>query len=290
MIISRASSPLLTPPVPMIGTSTARARSYTQRTAMGRIAGPETPPTRLARTGCPLSRSITMPGPRVLIAVRASAPAATTAWAMAIRSGVLAESLTVIGIEVAARTARVTAAAVSASRAKGRPNSAATLGHEMLTSIRSGAAALTCRATSAKPSTVSANTLAIRGTASGCRSARVWRRISTSASTPGLASPTALISPGPQSSTVGLGCPARGRGPHDFVVMPPAPQRATRAISAASVPRMPEASTSGLGKVRLQNETDGSVMWAPGRQGVGTIGAILHPFAPSVERERPRDA
>ena len=104
----------------MMGTSTAALISWTHRSAIGFSAAPEMPPVVLARIGAPDSASTSMPG-IVLMAVIPSAPASATARAIAAMSGTFGESFTMQGIDVAAFTARVTAAAVSAEEANISP-------------------------------------------------------------------------------------------------------------------------------------------------------------------------
>ncbi len=63
----------------MIGTSGSASRTIqTQRTAIGRIAGPDSPPKSPARAGRKVTGSMAIPG-SVLIMERPSAPAATHA-------------------------------------------------------------------------------------------------------------------------------------------------------------------------------------------------------------------
>src|SRR5690606_35604276 len=78
-----------------------------------------------------------------------------------------------------------------------------------------------------------------------CRlsSALSARSSSTAASAPGLASPTALMSPSPQSWMVGSGSPSRGAGPTDLAVSAPSVPCASR---APSLPHGLEARTSGF--------------------------------------------
>ena len=87
---SSASRPVRTPPMPMIGTSGSALRTcQMQRTATGRMAGPDRPPVTPASTGRMVSVSITIPS-RVLIIERPSAPAPTHARAivtMSVTSG-----------------------------------------------------------------------------------------------------------------------------------------------------------------------------------------------------------
>ena len=78
-------------------------------------------------------RSMAMPD-SVLMALMASAPAASMAWAMARTSATFGESLTISGRSVARRTAAVTAPAASRSTANWRPP-LPTLGQLMLSSM-----------------------------------------------------------------------------------------------------------------------------------------------------------
>ena len=107
------------PPAPTTGMPTAPASWYVSRTAIGRTAGPESPPVTLASAGRRRSRSITIPG-IVFITVRASAPAASAARPMAATSATSGLSLATTGKVVTARTARTTSAVSSASWANRR--------------------------------------------------------------------------------------------------------------------------------------------------------------------------
>jgi hypothetical protein len=62
----------------------------------------------LASTGLAVSTSMTMPGPRLLMAEMASAPASTTAWATSTMSSTFGESLTMSGMSVFCLMRRVT--------------------------------------------------------------------------------------------------------------------------------------------------------------------------------------
>ena len=90
---------------------TAFATCQTIRTATGKMAGPERPPVLFLRTGRRVLMSIRIPR-RVLISETASAPSASTAFAIATISVTLGLSLTISGLLVAPRTAFVTAAAI----------------------------------------------------------------------------------------------------------------------------------------------------------------------------------
>ena len=78
------------PPMPRIGTSgSAWCTCQTQRSATGRIAGPDRPPVTPPSTGRIVSGSMTSPS-RVLIIDSPSAPASATARAtltMSVTSG-----------------------------------------------------------------------------------------------------------------------------------------------------------------------------------------------------------
>ncbi len=162
------------------------------------------PPTRFEMIGARVSMSSTIPGPRVLIALIASAPALTTALAISAMFASFGESLTMIGISVHCLTRRVTCAATYGVAQKNCPNSCSTLGQEIFTSIKSGSAIVIFSATLPKSQTDSAKILAMTAIPFGL-SARLATRISSAvASTPGLDSPTALMSPAPQSAMAGL--------------------------------------------------------------------------------------
>ncbi len=75
---STASRQFETPPHPIIGISYWSAMSYTQRNATGFMHAPDKPPFVLARIGIWVSASMAM-ARRVLVAVRASAPASIAA-------------------------------------------------------------------------------------------------------------------------------------------------------------------------------------------------------------------
>jgi hypothetical protein len=94
----RASRPVRTPPQPMMGTSgSASLTAHTQRTAIGRIAGPDSPPESPARAGRNVTGSIAIPG-SVLIMERPSAPAATQARATETMSVTSGDSLAKTGM------------------------------------------------------------------------------------------------------------------------------------------------------------------------------------------------
>ena len=133
IISSSASRALVTPPIPMIGTSTAFATWLIIRTAIGNSAGPESPPVRLAIIGCRARKSSRIPV-SVLIIVTPAAPASTTARAISVISPTFGESFGYTGTLEASTTPRVTSAAITGSVPNSTPP-ALTFGHEMLSSI-----------------------------------------------------------------------------------------------------------------------------------------------------------
>ena len=82
---SSMSSAVMMPPIPMIGIRTAWRHSYTMRTAMGRMAGPLSPPTMFASFGRRVSMSIAI-ARKVLTSETASAPASAQARASSPRN------------------------------------------------------------------------------------------------------------------------------------------------------------------------------------------------------------
>ena len=126
--------------MPITGTLTALQTSFTFSRAVGKILGPETPPFLFAKNGFPVFLSLINSGPTVFIADIASAPAFSTALAISPILSTLGDNLTIIGTEVFSLTVSVTLAETLASVPKGFPNSDSTLGHYILTSIKSGLA------------------------------------------------------------------------------------------------------------------------------------------------------
>jgi len=77
---SRTSRALPMPPIPMTGMRTRCAHSYTMRTAIGRMAGPLSPPIPFEIAGRRVSTSITM-ARNVFTSDTASAPFSSAARA-----------------------------------------------------------------------------------------------------------------------------------------------------------------------------------------------------------------
>ena len=95
--------------MPMIGIRTACRHSYTMRTAMGRIAGPLSPPTMFDRRGRRVSTSMAI-ARNVFTSDTASAPASSAALAIELMSVTFGVSFGMTGSVVTARTARTTSA------------------------------------------------------------------------------------------------------------------------------------------------------------------------------------
>jgi hypothetical protein len=93
----------------MMGMRIFWRHSYTMRTAIGRMAGPLSPPTMFESFGRLVSTSIAM-ARNVLTSETASAPASSAAFAMALTSVTFGVSFGITGSRVAARTAATTSA------------------------------------------------------------------------------------------------------------------------------------------------------------------------------------
>ena len=105
MMNSSASAAVAMPPMPMIGMRIFCRHSYTMRTAIGRIAGPLSPPTMFESFGRRVSTSMAI-ARNVLTSDTASAPASSAALAIALMSVTFGVSFGMTGSRVAARTAR----------------------------------------------------------------------------------------------------------------------------------------------------------------------------------------
>ena len=139
MMNSSASRPVRMPPSPMTGILTAPTACHTMRSAMGRMAGPESPAKVLLNTGRRFSRSMAQAW-KVLHRLMPSAPAASTALHI---SGMLSAwglSLTTSGTVHTLRTAETTSSASLARMPNARPP-CLTLGQLMFSSSTSMPAA-----------------------------------------------------------------------------------------------------------------------------------------------------
>ena len=96
------------PPMPTTGMFTALAACQHMRSATGRTAGPDMPPTTFLSTGRRVRMSTAMPV-SVLMSEIASAPPSSAALATSAMSATLGESLTINGFLQCARTALVMA-------------------------------------------------------------------------------------------------------------------------------------------------------------------------------------
>ena len=158
---------------------------------------------------------------RVLISETASAPSASTAFAIATISVTLGLSLTISGLLVAPRTAFVTAAAIWGVEPKAAPPSL-TLGQEMFSSIMSTAVPSSFWAMVMQSSTVEPATLArivtsfVRKYGSSC---------SIKASIPGFCRPTEFSIPEGVSAIRGGGLPSFKLRVVPLQEMPPSLER-----------------------------------------------------------------
>ena len=137
IIISTASFPVEIPPRPMTGMETALKISYTHLTATGFIMGPDRPPVLKASTGIFDSMSIIIPGPAVLIAHIASAPAFSHAFAILPMLRAWGVSLTIRGTSMTFFTAETTLNEAFSSTPKIIP-CLSEFGQEIFISIKSG--------------------------------------------------------------------------------------------------------------------------------------------------------
>ena len=113
MMNSSASRPVAMPPRPITGIFTAPQACHTMRSAMGRMAGPDSPANTLLNTGRRFSRSMAIAW-KVFTRLRASAPASAQAAAMSGMLSALGLSLTTSGFLHTARTRPTTSRALSA--------------------------------------------------------------------------------------------------------------------------------------------------------------------------------
>ena len=120
------------PPMPMTGSETARHACHTMRTAMGRMAGPDTPPVIVPVAVRLASTSMTMPL-KVFIAEMAVAPPASDARAISPIDVTLGVSFAITGPWNRSDTPRITRSTMWGSEPISRPP-ASRFGQEMLTS------------------------------------------------------------------------------------------------------------------------------------------------------------
>ena len=214
--------------------------SYTQRTAIGLMAGPLMPPVLKSRTGFFDAMSISMPGPTVFIAVMPSAPACSAAFAIVLMFSTFGESLTITGIFTCFFTVVISSFRSFGSDAYGF--SWVTFGHEGFSSIIPAPAISPFLATCAISWGVSPIVFRIRG----MFFCLVFFISSVNASMPGFERPTAFISPFSYAMTVGFLWPCLGAMLMDFVVTAAAPELYARIIVECETPRMPALRTNGF--------------------------------------------
>src|SRR5450631_4487465 len=249
-----ASSPVRTPPTPMIGTvgirlSIIAARTCQMaRTATGRMAGPESPPVTPATWGRSRSVSMTMAS-RVLIIVSPSAPAFTQARAISTMSVTSGLSLAKTGMLRGSfsRTRAMTLADDSGSQAKTSPR-LATLGQEMLTSTPTTASnagdSRRAAATSANsPAVLPAMDTSTRAPTdlSQTRSSRAKAAI------PGPCRPIELSIPLGVSAIRGVPRPDRGSASTVLVTKAPSSEMSKKRCSSRPLAAQPEAVIKGWG-------------------------------------------
>src|SRR6266851_3766457 len=243
---SRASRPVRTPPVPMIGTSgNAALTCHTHRTATGLMAGPDRPPYRAANTGRIVAGSMAMPS-SVLISDRPSAPAVTQALATATMSVTSGDSFANTGMSYLAllRTAAITLPARCGSSANGCPASSA-LGQERLTSM-----AVTPAVSDSRPASPAYSRMvwpAIETTTRAPRDSSHGRSRCRNASTPGPCRPTEFSMPLGVSVSRGAGLPVCGSAMIDLLISAPTLATSTNWASSRPAPAQPAADSTRLG-------------------------------------------
>ena len=211
--------------MPTIGILTAAAACQTSRTAIGWIAGPESPPWTFARNGRRASTSIFIAG-TVFVIERPSAPSSSAVRAKTAMSGTFGASFTRSGSRVAARTARTTDASVAGSVPNVAPPRC-TFGHEtFISSAPTPAASESRRATSAYSASLVPQMFTIAGTPRSRRNGSASR---TNASTPGPCRPIALSIPPRTSAMRGCAFPSQGESRIPLQVTAPSSRRSKNA-------------------------------------------------------------
>ena len=227
--------------MPMIGMRTACATCQTMRTATGLTQGPERPPVMLPSTGRNLLMSISMPS-SVLMSDTASAPAASTALAIATMSVTFGESLRMTGFFVCALASRTTAEAASGSVPKTMPPSL-TFGHETLSSMAA------TPGTSRRPASLPYSSAVLPEMLTMTFMPYCWMRGSVSSrkcSTPGFSRPMQLSMPSDVSVMRTPSLPRRGRSVVPLTMTPPRRERSTKSLNSSPKPNVPEAVSTGV--------------------------------------------
>src|SRR5450631_3539871 len=261
-----ASSPVRTPPTPMIGTAGRRpsimaARTCQMaRTATGRMAGPDSPPVTPATWGSNRSVSMTIAS-RVLIMVSPSAPALTQARAISTMSVTSGLSLAKMGMLFGSvsRTRAMTWADERGSHAKTSPR-LATLGQEMLTSTPTTASKAgdshSAEATSAySPAVFPAMETSTRAPTDLSHT----RSPEANSAIPGPCKPIELSIPLGVSAIRGVPRPDRGSAITVLVTNAPSPAMSKKRCSSLPLAAQPEAVISGFGRLIPARSTRMSV-------------------------------
>ena len=128
-----ASVAFIIPPRPTTGIFTVFATCQTIRSAIGLMAGPESPPVMVESSGLRVLASTAIPS-KVFITDKLSAPSASTARAISATSVTFGESFTINSFLYTFRTALTTSEASGQLTPKAIPPSF-TFGHEILSSI-----------------------------------------------------------------------------------------------------------------------------------------------------------
>src|SRR5450631_733851 len=251
-----ASSPVRTPPTPMIGTAGRRpsimaARTCQMaRTATGRMAGPDSPPVTPATWGSNRSVSMTIAS-RVLIMVSPSAPALTQARAISTMSVTSGLSLAKTGMlrGSVSRTRAMTVADDRVSHANTCPRFA-TLGQEMLTSTPTTASnagdSSSAKATSAySPAVFPAMDTSTRAPTDLSHT----RSPEANSAIPGPCRPIELSIPLGVSAILGVPRPDRGSASTVLVTKAPSPAMSKKRCSSLPLAAQPEAVISGFGRL-----------------------------------------
>ena len=243
---SMASSPVMIPPMPRMGTFTPLDTCQTMRRATGFTAGPERPPTTRASLGLRVRASTAMPS-RVLISEMASAPFASAAWAISTTSVTLGESLTIMGFFVASRHRETTFSTLGTWVPIVMPP-ASTLGQLMLISYAwtrgsSSKASITCTYSSKE----CPETFTITGTS--CFSSQD-RSFSRSTLTPGFCKPMELSIPDAVSAIRGLSLPVQPLRDTPLVVTAPRRSTGTKSLYSRPAAKVPEATVTGLRMIK----------------------------------------
>src|SRR5437870_5343952 len=224
---------------------------HTMCTAIGRIAGPDSPPVPAPSMGRRVSMSMARPT-RVLISDSASAPASAAARAIDTMSVTFGVSLTNRGRVHTARTAATTSLVSCGSTPKMRPRS--TLGQDTLSSTAATPSSRLSHSASVTNSrTVSPAMLTISGMRSVRRNGRSFV---TKPASPWLGRPCEFSHPPTVGTTWGYGWPGRGSSVTDFVTNAAKLGRSTTLCTSRPKPSGPGAARTGWANLMPATSTD----------------------------------